>query len=47
MPRKYEQMRLPSFEPEEAVQSGLPGFLGDPDGVEPSVYDMESATVVK
>lgn len=46
MPRKYEQTRLPSCEP-EAVQSGLPGFLGDPDGVEPSVYDMESATVVK
>lgn len=46
MPRKYEQMRLPSFEP-EAAQSGLPGFLEDPDGVEPSVYGMESATVVK
>ena len=46
MPRKYEQMRLPSCEP-EAVQSGLPGYLGDPDGVEPSVHGMESATVVK
>lgn len=46
MPRKYEQTRLPGCEPED-VQSGLPGFLGDPDGVEPSVYDMESATVVK
>ena len=46
MPRKYEQMRLPSCEP-EAVQSSLPGYLGDPDGVEPSGYDMESATVVK
>lgn len=46
MPRKYERMWLPGFEP-GAVQSGLPGFREDPDGVEPSVYDMESATVVK